>query len=175
MSKPNKSESITISAVSEFTFKHNILSQVYSVCSLLVKVNFIPIQCWFSQYILRSKRKRSEGWNWPCSSGCPAQSWIPTRGMVPRHQLAVERAHDDISVCLWPGQLRLCVIKGKTINMELDSTGPTALKVTDSPLLRLLRATVWCKQRWPENRYYCTCGFRNRAADYLFSSVCEVH
>lgn len=34
----------------------------------------------------------------------------PTRGMVPRHQLAAERAHDDISVCLWPGQLRLCVL-----------------------------------------------------------------
>lgn len=107
----------------------------------------------------KEKGKRSKGRNWPRSSGRPAQSWIPTRGMVPRHQLAVERAHDDISVCLWPGQLRLCVIKGKTINMELDSTGPTALKVTDSPLLWLVRATVWYKQHWPANCYYCACGF----------------
>lgn len=55
--------------------------------------------------------------------------------MVPRHQLAAERAQDDdISVCLRPGRPRRCDIKGKTINMELDSAGPTALKVTDSPL-----------------------------------------
>lgn len=55
--------------------------------------------------------------------------------MVPRHKLAAKRAQDDdISVCLRPGRPRRCDIKGKTINMELDSAGPTAFKVTDSPL-----------------------------------------
>lgn len=49
----------------------------------------------------------------------------------------------------------VCVIKGKTINMELDSTGPTALKVTDSPLLRLVRAMVWYKQHRHQQLLLC--------------------
>lgn len=82
--------------------------------------------------------------------------------MVPRHQLAAERAHDDISVCLWPGPLHLCVCvcvikKGKTINMELDSTGPAALKVTDAPLLWLHTVSVRCKQQWPKNVLQVNC------------------
>lgn len=53
----------------------------------------------------------------------------------------------------------VCVIKGKTINMELDSTGPTALKVTDSPLLWLAWAMVWYKQQRPAKCYYCMAAF----------------
>lgn len=63
-------------------------------------------------------------------------------------------------MCLWSEQLRRCVIKGKTINVELDSAVPTARRVTDSPLLRLPRATVWCKQHRPASCYYWTCGFQ---------------
>lgn len=104
---------------------------------------------------------RQHSWNWRCSSGCPPLNLCPhqrdgTKAPISSREGAwwyfrVPVAWAAPSVCV-------CVIKkGKTINMELDSTGPAALKVTDAPLLWLHTVSVRCKQQWPKNVLQVNC------------------
>lgn len=96
----------------------------------------------------------------------------PPEGWHQRHQLAADRALDDISVCLWPGAAPSVRYKRqKTINMELD-TGPTAPKVPDSPLLRPVSEAAVTQTRLPDwNRpltgRHITRGFSLRAPVHM--------